>query len=286
MNESSPWIDSIAVGISQAWGSLITNAPALLLALLILIVGWLVARLARSAIRHLTNSINSFLDRIFPRGILAVARLSPGAMAIIGELAFWLVIFFTATIALRTAGLLALAEWLGQASSYIPNLLIGFGIIILGYVLSRLAGEQVATHTGATNTGQYALFSRLSQLAIFVSALVIGLDQIGVDVTFLVALFAVTVGASLLGLSIAFALGAQDHVKNLIGARIAQREIINGQSVRIGSVTGNLLEVTRTHLVLDTEEGRTLVPGQNVDSEIVVLITPEAAGGGDGQKNG
>lgn len=275
MNDPQTWLESLMDSLANGWSLFVTNAPSLLLGFIILIAGWFAGRLVRAAVRRLTDTANALLDRFFRRGILADARLSSGAMAVLGELAFWLIILFAATIALRVAGLSAMADWLGDASGYIPNLLVGTAIITLGYVLSRLVGEQVAAQSSALKEGQNAIIGKISQAAIFITALVIGLDQIGVDVTFLVTLFAVSVGAIFSGLSISFALGARDHVRNMIGTRTAQKEIAPGQLVRIGSVTGNLLEITRTHILLDTEEGKTLVPGNVVDRENIILITPE-----------
>lgn len=275
MNDTQTWLEALKDGVLNGWSLIVTNAPSLLLGLIILVIGWFAGRLVRAAVRRLTDTANALLDRFFRRGVLSGARLSSGAMAVLGELAFWLTILFAATMALRTAGLTSMADWLGEASGYIPNLLVGTAIITLGYVLSRLAGEQVAAQSGASKAGQNKLIGKISQAAIFTTALVIGLDQIGVDVTFLVTLFAVSVGAIFSGLSIAFALGARDHVRNLIGSRTAQREIVIGQLVRIGSISGSLLEITRTHIILDTDEGKTLVPGNVVDRENIILIAPE-----------
>lgn len=276
MNDTATWLEKINDSLIHGWSLVVTNAPSLLFGLLILIVGWFAGRLIRASVRRLTDTANALLDRFFRRGVLSGARLSAGAMAVLGELAFWLTILFAATLALRVAGFAAMADWLSETSSYIPNLLVGTAIITLGYVLSRLAGEQVAAQNSVSKMGQHALIGKVSQVAIFTTALVIGLDQIGVNVTFLITLFAVSLGAVFSGLSIAFALGAKEYVRNLVGTHTAQMEIAIGQSVRIGSITGHLLEITRTHIILDTEEGKILVPGHTLDRENIVLIAPEA----------
>lgn len=261
----------------EAWSAFILNAPSLLLGLVVLVAGWIAARIVRAGVLRLSNTVNRLLDRVLSSGVLSGARLSTGAMAIVSELAFWLTFIFVATLALRVAGLTAMADWFSQAGGYIPNILFGIGIIVMGYVLSRLAGEQVANQSGLTRTGQHAVVSRVSQLAIFVVALLIGLDLIGLNVTFLVALFAVAAGAVGLGLSVAFALGAKQHVSNLIGIHTARGEMPMGQKIRIGVIIGNVLEVSRSHVVLDTDEGRTLIPGYLVDTEGVVLVSPETS---------
>ncbi len=268
------WLQ-IKMGMLETWSAFIANAPSLLLGFIILVVGWVAARMVRASVLPLTNTINRLLDRILSSGILSSIRLSHSVMATVAELAFWLTIIFVATLALRTAGFPTMADWLSQASSYIPNILLGIGIILFGYILSRLASEHGANQTSLARTGQHVLISRIYQLTIFVIALLIGLDLIGLDVTFLVALFAAAAGAVSLGLSVAFAFGAQQHVSNVIGIRAARGEMLIGQKVRIGDTIGNVLEISKSHVVLDTDEGRTLIPGHKVDAEGFALLSKE-----------
>ena len=284
MNDPIPWQDSIRQVVATFWGDIVRNAPSLAIALLILIAGWLAARLTRAAVRRLANAANGLLDRTFRYGAMASVRFSPGAMAVLGELAFWLVVLVALTLAARVAGFAALTAWIGLIGIYLPDLLIGAGLIVIGYVLSSLVGEQVTTTARAAKVTQSALFGRLAQFAVFLTALVIGLNQMGVDVTILIALFVVIAGAGFAGFSIAFGLGARDFVSNLIGARTARRELIMGHTIRIGEIEGQLLEVTGTHIALDTAEGRTLVPSRQIDLVSVVMATPDFEGGGsDGQ---
>jgi small-conductance mechanosensitive channel len=120
---------------------------------------------------------------------------------------------------------------------------------------------------------------RLSQAAIFVTALIIGLDQIGVNVTFLVAMFAVSAGTIFVGFSIAFGLGAREFVSNLIGARTARREFAAGQTVRIGEIEGEILEISATHLAIETPEGKALIPAQEATHSTVTVLSSAGLGG-------
>lgn len=273
MEDRLTWLASFETAMVNLTEAVLTYLPSLFLAIGVLIVGWLFARFLRNAIRRMASGINRILDRFLRRGPLANARLSTGAAATIGELAFWTVIFITIVISLRSAGFNAVAGWLGQIVEQLPNLLVGTAIIFVGYILSGLVGEQVAESARSAKARQSALLGKLAQVAIFITALIIGLDQIGVQVTFLVALFAIAIGAVFIGFSIAFGLGAQDYVSNLIGSRVARRELIAGHRVRIGNLEGELLEITPTHIAIDTENGRTLIPAHSMSIERIIDIT-------------
>jgi len=258
--------------------AIVNYAPSLVAAILVLFIGWFMARIIRGVARRLFGGANRLLDRVFRRGSLSEARLSPAATAVLGEILFWVVIFLTATVAARVAKLPALSGWLNQIASWLPNLLIGTVIIVVGYFISIVAGEQVAASARAAKASQSALMGRLAQGAIFITGLIIGLDQIGVDVTFLVALFAVAVGAIFIGFSIAFGLGARDYVSNLIGARTARQKLRPGATLRIGEIEGEILEITPTQIALDTADGCTLVPARLTEERDVVIVSTDMKG--------
>ncbi|MEO1253237.1 MAG: hypothetical protein AAFW81_12940, partial [Pseudomonadota bacterium] len=130
----------------------------------------------------------------------------------------------------------------------------------------------------AAKAGQSALIGKFAQGGIFITALIIGLDQIGVDVTFLVALFAVSAGAIFVGFSIAFGLGARDYVSNLIGARTARQKIRPGTMLRVGDIEGEVLEITQTQIALDTADGRTLVPARITEESMIVIVSSDSKG--------
>jgi hypothetical protein len=84
---------------------------------------------------------------------------------------------------------------------------------------------------------------------------------------------AVIVGGVVIGLSGAYALGARQFVGNLIGARSARHALGAGLRVRIGDVEGIVLEITATHIALDTAAGKLLVPARVIDEQQILIIT-------------
>ncbi len=279
MESASSLILTLQEAVGNAIAAAAAYAPSLIAAILVLLAGWFVARFARVITHRVLSGANRLLDRLLQRGTLSGIRMTPTATAVSGEVSFWVIIFLSITIAARIAKLPALSGWLNQIAGHLPNLLVGAAIIVAGYFVSVIAGEQVTATARAAKAGQSALMGRFAQGAIFVTALIIGLDQVGVDVTFLVALFAVAVGAIFIGFSIAFGLGARDFVSNLIGARTAHQKLRPGVMVRIGGIEGEILEITPTQIALDTSDGRTLVPARLTEESGLVILTSEQSKG-------
>lgn len=251
--------------------------PGLLGAILVLVLGWVVARFARHAIKRVARASNNLLERSFPSGMLAEARVSQLAAVLVGEIVFWVILLISVTIAAGIAGLSTISEWLDRITAHLPNLVAGIAIVVVGYFLSVYVREQVAPGAGSGGSAQNRLLARIAQGLVVSTALIVGLDQIGIDVALLVALSVVSVAALFTGLAVAFALGARSHVSNLVGVRSARQHLSPGVRIRVDDIEGEILEITSTQIALTTNQGKVLLPGRIADEKTITIVAVDVA---------
>lgn len=273
---SSIWV-SVKETAVTALPALLGYLPSLAGALAVLIFGWILARFVRAASQRILGGLNRVLERTFQTGLLASARLPMGASNIFGEVAFWVIIFITLTISARVAQLPTISRWLNEIVLFLPDVLFGVAVIVVGYLISVVVGEQVTEAARSAKSSHSAFLGRIAQGAVFIIASIIGLDQVGVDVTFLVTVSGAAVGAIFLGFSIAFGFGSREYVSNLISARTIRQSLSPGLLVRIGETEGEILEITQTHIAVDTENGRAMIPARITEASGVVVISHHAA---------
>jgi small-conductance mechanosensitive channel len=126
-------------------------------------------------------------------------------------------------------------------------------------------------------TPQRQALARVAQGATLVVALLVGADQIGLKVTW-IAIFAAVLVASLLGgLAIAISLGARGFVANMIGAHYLRQALRVGQRVRVAGHEGRVLDINATSLVLETADGRVMLPGGLYHAEAILLVARDEA---------
>jgi small-conductance mechanosensitive channel len=74
------------------------------------------------------------------------------------------------------------------------------------------------------------------------------------------------------GLAIGFGLGARATVSNLLAIHYLLQNYRVGQRIRIGQIDGRIVQVSSTAVMLDTPDGRTLVPGSRFSESASVLL--------------
>ena len=279
MNIFLQWRDALSRVLEQTAERLSIYLPNVLGAFLLLLVGWVVAHLLRALAVRLTLLGERTLARIATSRGAASARLSGASAKIFGSVVFWVVVLFFLTAATQLLGLHTFAAWLARVADYLPTVFAGALIIVAGFLVSRLAREVVEAAAASAGERQRALIGRMVQAAILVTAILVGAEQIGIRVTFLVIL-AAGAGIALVGaVALALSLGSRDYVANLIGAHYLRQRYSVGQQVRAAGYEGRILEMTDTAVVLETAEGRASLPAKVFNEQAIVLVVSGARDG-------
>jgi hypothetical protein len=260
--------------LALALEEIIAALPGLAAALLLLVVGWLVARFIRAITLKLLGLFNQLLERLLSGRSRAVVYFSAGITKLVAGILFWITLFIFVTAALNTAGFTGVAAWLERVVEFLPGIVTGGLIILVGYILANLVRDLTLAAAHAAEFTEAVIISRLAQVITLTTAIIIGLDQIGIDVTFLSTMLGISAAALLFGFALAFGLGARTLVSNLIAAHHLRDILEPGQNVRIGEWEGTVLEVSPTAVILDTEAGRTSVPAKLYQEQAVILLLP------------
>lgn len=262
---------------NEVYNAVVQHSPDVLGAILLLVVGWLLARLVRAATRKALETLNRFLEHVLSGRPRAVVRFSTGATHLLAAILYWVTLFIFVVMALRTAGLEGVANWLEQIIVYLPSFITGAVIIFVGYILSSVVRDTVYTTARSAELAEAELLSRLAWALTLITALIIGLDQAGVDITFITIMLGVITGTLLAGFALAFGMGAQTLVSNLIAAHYLRDMIQPGQTVRVGDCEGRVLDVSATAIILDTPEGRTSIPARTYQEQAVSVLLEESS---------
>lgn len=266
------WVATMRADVLALFAQIVAYLPRLLAGILLLVVGWLVARLLRAVASHMIKGWDWLIPRLTMGRVSDQAKVRETSASLVGIAVFWLTILFFVTAAAQALELEAFSNWLRGAIRYLPQLISGAVVIILGVALGNLARNAIVRGLQSAKEQQRALLGRAAQALIIVIMAVIGLDLIGVDTSVVVTVVGVAVGMFFGAGALAFGLGARTMVSNLIGARSAQRECRVGDVIRVGPVQGRVLQLTRASVVLETEEGRAALPGKLFSEQGMVIL--------------
>ncbi len=267
------WTLTLTEALTRVTERISDYLPHLFGFLALLLVGWIVAMVLRTVTYHIATRTFDRIGRsksVQPRVTQSTTYQS--APRVISRVIFWTVLLFFLAAAIEALGLPAVSNVLGIVTAYLPRILLGVLIIFVGLWAGEFVRASLARVTAAAGITQGDIVARAGQILVVFVAAIIAAEQVGIDstalITILITAFAVTFGAA----ALAFALGAKSTVSNIVAGHYVQKTYRPGDAIKIGDHEGQILEITHTAVLLDTPEGRVMVPSGCFNSKVSVLI--------------
>lgn len=224
-----------------------------------------VDRVARTLIRKAAGLIASRGHALAPAG-------SERVEAAVGRTLYWIVILLAFMAATETLGLPVVTAWLSGVASYLPRVAVAVVIAALGTIAGRAARHMVTSAATSAQLPAAARLGRLAQVAILVGTALVAIEQLGIEISFLKTTLLIVLAALLAGAALAFGLGGQHVVANILSAYYAQKLYQVGQTVRLGELEGRIARITDTAVILESEHGEVAVPARELTEQRSVLV--------------
>ncbi len=212
--------------LQNALGVSLSYIPQLIGAIIILIVGYIIAKALQAIVGRVLEGIG--FDRWMERGGIKQffdrADTQHTPHSILGRLVFWFVFIIAITVAADALGIPQVSAVLGQLLAYIPNIIAAILILILAALLANFLSSIVR---GATGSG---LLADIARYAIIVYAVFAALTQLGVAVELTAPTFLIVLGAVALAAAIAFGLGSREVAQDIIEKAYNRRDEVTGDS--------------------------------------------------------
>jgi hypothetical protein len=189
-----------------------------LLILFILVVGWLISRVVKEAIKRLCGSLklNDLSKRVGIESLLAKGGLNYTLTDLIAVIFYWVGLLITVVVAMNAVNLTVAADLLNRIVLYIPNIIVAIFILIFGMFMATVLRNIVKT--AATNSGlsHGNLLAKIVEVVVIVFAVMIALEQLNIASRIIELVITITLGSFGLAFALAFGFGCQDVAKKTV----------------------------------------------------------------------
>ncbi|MEO8008692.1 MAG: hypothetical protein ABI728_09270 [Betaproteobacteria bacterium] len=186
--------------------------PRLLIATVVVIGGWLLAKVASFAVTRGLRAINFnvLTERAGLDGFLRQGGVASDTTAIFGMLVYWLAILAALLIAFNGLGLTYITDLLSRVVWFVPNVFVALLVLAFGSYFARFVGDSVIAYCRNIKLRDSALLGKLAQYAIMVFVILIALDHIKIGGDIVRESFLVILAGIVFALALAFGLGGRN----------------------------------------------------------------------------
>jgi hypothetical protein len=217
--------DLILESLRNSWFQVSALLPRLGAAIVLLIIGWLLARLVqRVAVRLMrlarldTAAEHTGLDDFLVRGGV---RLT--VVTLVGQILYWSLILIFAVAVFNVLGLTVAPDLVERVGGYLPNVVAALVVVVFGSIGARFIRGLVVAYLSNVGVKDGARIGMLVQAALLAFVGILALEQLGIAVRLLAYAFELAFGGFCLALALAFGLGGRSWAESVLDRTRSKR---------------------------------------------------------------
>ena len=211
-------IDIFMDSLNQFWLQMVNFVPKLLAVIVIIFVGWLVAKLVRSAVKRILTltQFDRFAQKSGLEAFMNSGNYNLTMSGIISQVMYWLVILLFVITGANSLEMTQVATLLQQLAGYLPHIIVAILVVVFGTLLARFVNRLVFAWLHSIKFPHALAVSTPAEYGIQIFSVFVALEQLGIGMQLIYSLFVIVFGAFFLALAIAFGLGGKDWAARVI----------------------------------------------------------------------
>jgi hypothetical protein len=248
--------------------------PKFLIALIVLIIGVLVARTVALVIRKVLERVG--LDRMgdrlneidFIKQLQTEIKLSH----IVAQVAYYFVLLVFVTQATETLGVKAITDMVRSLTEFIPRLIAAAIMLQVGVLLADALRKAVVGLCESFNIASGKLLGMVVFSFFLVVTVISALGQAGINTELLESSFNLIIGGVIFAFAAGYGLASRDVMANILSSFYSKSRFKEGQTIRIDTVQGVIIKLDATSMTLQTGTTTTIIPLQALQTKNIEVF--------------
>jgi len=274
MNQLEQWRQIILDSLTTLGQEIMRILPGILAAVLLLLVGWLLAKIFSRLITRLFRLLNfdKLASRINELKWMQKADYEIVPSKIIGKFVYWVILLLFIITATDTLGWSAVSQSFNQLITYLPQLFSAIIIFVVGFYLSNLIRDFIKTTLQSFEIASASAVGEIAFYIIMVIVSITALEQAGVETSLLTSNITLIIGSFLLAFAVAFAISSREVFKNILSSYYGRGNFHVGQYIKYDNKKGEITKIDRMHVTIKDGKTSHVIPTARLISEEFEII--------------
>ena len=253
-----PWTQSLVNAMSTMWSSVGVFIPRLFGALIVVLLGFVVAKLLDTLLSKLLAKLG--LDRLMAGAgltkLLSRIGIQVSVSTLIGKIVYWFVLLIFLVSAAESLGLERVSATLDVFALYLPKVFAAALVLLAGVLLAQLAASLLRGAAERIGLEYASSLGRIAQAMVIIISISVAIGQLEIKTDLLNNVIAIVLISIGLAMALAMGLGSRDIAQQILSG-IYVRELYDvGQTVKVGDLEGQIEEIGTVKTLLMTADGQ------------------------------
>ena len=254
--------DSVLESIQQIGQQFIDAFPRVITAILIVLVGIIIAKITSRTTTKLLEKIG--LDKIGAKlndiEVIQKSKFDIKLSKLFGRVFYYILMLFFLIASADVLAMPAVSQLVTNIFNFIPNLIVAIFVLIIGLILAEALKKLVYSTLRSLAIPSAKILSNFLFYFLLINVFISALDQANINIDFFSQNLTVMIGGAVLAFGIGYGLASKDIISNFLASFYSKDKIKLGDIVTIDGIEGEIVDIERTSITINTETSRVIIP--------------------------
>lgn len=241
---------------------MVSAIPKFITAMIILIVGYLIANMLKKIISSALQKANldKFGDKINQIDILANNNIEIKLSALLAKMVYYMIMLVFVMTAVGALDMPVLAELIQDFIKFVPNLIAAFIILIAGLLLGDTLKNVVTATCKSMGMPSANIIGSFVFYFIFINVIIVALSQAQINTDFFAQNISIIIAGGVLAFSIGYGFASKDLVASFLASYYTKDKLNIGDKVTLNGVTGVITNVDKSSVTVTSDQKDVIIP--------------------------
>ena len=267
------YIDQLKESMYKVWQEVAAAMPKVLVAIVAIIAALLVIKLLVSIVRKTLKLVRAdkLDDRLNQIELFGDREIKFSVIDIAVKFVKWVLYIVMVLVITDILELTMVSDGLKNLLNYLPKLFTALAIFILGLLFSNFVKKSLQSFFESMELSGAKIISQIVFMLLLVFVSITALNQAGIDTDIITSNVTLIIGAFLLAFALAFGLGAQKVVGELLKTFYARKTYEIGQIIEFNGIKGEVEAIESMSIIIKTDKEKLVVPIKDlVESQVKI----------------
>ena len=251
--------------------------PKLTFALLVLLIGWLIAKGIRKIVGRILSGlgVDHLAERLNDIDLVQRSGMRIEISSVLAQMVYYILMLGFVIFATDILGIPAITQMVRDLVDYIPALFSAFILFLLGLFLADMIRGIALTACQSMGLPSAKVISTAVFYFLFITVAVSALAQAKINTGFMAMNISIIIGALALAFAIGYGISSRDLLANYLAGGYSRNKIQVGDDIRIIGMRGKVIMMDATSLTLQTDKSEVIIPLSKLATEKVEVFYPD-----------
>lgn len=260
--------------LGKLLNTFIEGVPAFISALVVIIVGLIIAKIVARLIKTGLEKIgvDKLGEKLNAIEVVDKANVKIKISAVLSKIFYYVIVLIFAAGATDILKMPALSNMVSDAITFIPNLIVALIWLVVGILLADALKNIVQTACESIGIPSAKLIATLLFYFILINVVISALAQAQINTEFLEQNISLVIGGIVLAFSIGYGFASKDSVSNYLASFYSKNKFEIGDTISINGSKGKIIEMDNSSVTLETGNSKIILPLNKLSTEVVEII--------------